>query len=293
MIRFSKIRLILGCCLLLVLFSSCRPKGVLSRKEMVSVLVDIHLTEAAVSEISEPIPEEWTRGLDTEYFKDMAYRSVLRKHHLSQDDFYYSVSWYSRHMNLYEKVYIDVQTKLDEFKVAIEEGAFDNSSSMSIYGLDTAKTRSLYTYGAFRRDTVPVHPLYLIGDSLPSNSRWYAKQWMYRMPKDTTRLNLYPKSSIHSVFNTSDPDSLKIKADSLLQQNAVQITSRNGKVIVVAPGGRRLPTRNFREVPKNEQIRKRFQQRVVEQEQLKRLETEQQRKARIEASKQVEPNHWK
>ena len=57
MIRFSKIRLILGCCLLLALFSSCRPREVLSRKEMANVLFDIHLTEAAVSGIYEPIPE--------------------------------------------------------------------------------------------------------------------------------------------------------------------------------------------------------------------------------------------
>ena len=292
MIPFSKIRLILWCCLLLVLFSSCRPKGVLSRREMTNVLFDMHLTEAAVNEVSEPIPEEWTRGLDTEYFKDMAYRSVLRKHHLTQEEFYYSVSWYSRHMDLYEKVYVDVQTKLDEFKAAIEEGMFDQTSSMLKFGLDTAKTRSIYTFGLYRRDTVPVHRLYLTGDSLPSNSAWFTKQWMYRIPKDTTRLSLYPQLSIHSVFNTSDPDSLKAKADSLLRQNAVVLPPDLRKE-VLAPGGRRLPTRNYRVVPKNEQIRKRFQPRALEQEQMKQLEMERQRRERIEASKKIEPNHWK
>jgi len=292
MIPFSKIRLILWCCLLLVLFSSCRPKGVLSRKEMTNVLFDIHLTEAAVSEIAEPIPQGWTHGLDMGYFKDMAYRSVLRKHHLTQEEFYYSVSWYSRHMNLYEKVYMDVQTKLDEFKAAIDEGKFDQTNSMTKYGLDTVKTRSIYTFGMFRRDTVPVRRLYLTVDSLPSNSAWFTKQWMYRIPKDTTRLSLYPELSIHSVFNTSDPDSLKVKADSLLRQNAVPLPPDLRKE-VLAPGGRRLPTRNFRVVPNNEQIRKRFQPRADEQEQIKRLETERQRRERIEARKQVEPNHWK
>jgi len=292
MIPFSKIRLILWCCLLLVLFSSCRPKGVLSRREMTNVLFDMHLTEAAVNEVSEPIPEEWTRGLDTEYFKDMAYRSVLRKHHLTQEEFYYSVSWYSRHMDLYEKVYVDVQTKLDEFKAAIEEGMFDQTSSMLKFGLDTAKTRSIYTFGLYRRDTVPVHRLYLTGDSLPSNSTWFTKQWMYRIPKDTTRLSLYPQLSIHSVFNTSDLDSLKAKADSLLRQNAVVLPPDLRKE-VLAPGGRRLPTRNYRVVPKNEQIRKRFQPRALEQEQMKQLEMERQRRERIEASKKIEPNHWK
>jgi len=284
MIRFSKIRLILGCCLLLVFFNSCRPKDVLSRQKMVSVLVDIHLTEAAVSEVSGPIPEEWLKGMDTEYFKDMAYRSVLRKHHLSQERFYTSVAWYSRHMNLYEKIYIDVQGKLDEFKAAIDEDKFDNSSNMSRYGLDTVKTRSLYTYGQFRRDSVPVRHLYMIGDSLPSNSAWYTKQWMYRIPKDTTHLSLYPDLAVKSVSNKSASDSIKTNTDSLIKQNAFLQTPaiRN---VVVTPGGRRLPARNYREVPKNEQIRKRFEQRANEQEKLKRLEMERQRKERIDMSK--------
>jgi len=292
MIRFSKIRLILGFCLLLVLFSSCRPRGVLSRKEMVDVLFDIHLTEAAVSGIYEPIPEEWTRGLDTEYFRDMAYRSVLRKHHLTQEEFYTSVSWYSNHMNLYEKVYIDVQQKMDDFKIAVDQGSFDQIRSMTKYGVDTAKIRALYTFGLYRQDTIPIRRLYLTADSLPSNSKWLTNQWMYRIPKDTIRLNLFPQLSINSVFNTSDPDTLKMKADSLLRQNAAPIILNNRNEIL-APGARRLPMRNFREVPKSEQIRKRFQQRAVEQERLKRSEAERLRKERIGASKKVEPNHWK
>jgi hypothetical protein len=292
MIRFSKIRLILGCCLLLVLFSSCRPRGVLSRKEMVDVLFDIHLTEAAVSGIYEPIPEEWTRGLDTEYFRDMAYRSVLRKHRLTQEEFYRSVSWYSNHMSLYEKVYMDVQQKMVDFKIAVDQGSFDQIRSMTKYGVDTTKIRALYTFGLFRRDTIPVRRLYLNADSLPTNSGWIAKQWLYRIQKDSSSLNLFPQLSIHSVFNTSDPDTLRMKADSILRQNAAPVLLNN-RVEILAPGARRLPTRNFREVPKSEQIRKRFQQRAVEQERLKRSEAEKQRKERIEASKKVEPSHWK
>lgn len=287
----SKIRLILGCCLLLVLFSSCRPKGVLSRKEMVSVLFDIHLTEAAVGTTSDSILEEWSRGLETDYFRDMAYRSVLRKHHLTQDEFYYSVSWYSNHMNLFEKVYIDVQQKMDDFRAAVDQGTFDQIRSMTKYGVDTAKIRAIYTFGMYRPDTVPIRRLYLSSDSLPSSSWWFTKQSMYAIPKDTARLNLFPQLSIHSLFNTSDPDSLKKIADSILRQNAIPETPNIRKEIL-APGARRLPPRNFREVPKSEQIRKRFQQRAVEQDQFKRLETERERKMR-EAGKQPEPNHWK
>ncbi|HET9572054.1 MAG TPA: DUF4296 domain-containing protein [Bacteroidales bacterium] len=284
MIRFPKIRLILGGCLLLVLFSSCRPKGVLSRKEMADVLIDIHLAEAAVSEVSAPIPEEWTRGLDKESFKDMAYRSVLRKHHLSQESFYYSVSWYCRHMNLYEKIYMDVQNRLDDFKAAIDEGKFDRSTNSSKYGMDSTKIRSLYTFGTFRRDTVVLHQLYRSSNVLPSSSSWYSKQWMYQIQKDTARIILYPQVSVPAVPNMSHLDSLQAKTDSLMKQkNLAQPLVMSNTVL--APGGRRLPTRNFREIPKSEQIRKRFQQRALEQERLKRLEMQQKRSVQAPPSK--------
>lgn len=292
MIRRSKIRLILGCCLLLVLFSSCRPKGVLSRRDMARVLFDIHLTEAAVSGIYAPVPEDWTKGLDPESFRDMAYRSVLRKHHLTEEEFYYSVSWYSRHMNQYEKVYAEVQTRMDDFRNAVDRGQFEDIGANTNLGVDTVKVRSMYTFGLFRPDTALVRRFCLAADSLPSHSKWVTKQWIYPYPKDTAQLNLYPKSSIHSVFNTSDPDSLRAKADSLLRQNALP-ASTPVRPEVLAPGARRLPSRNFREVPKNEQIRRKYQQRALEQERSKLTEQELERRRRIEESRKPEPNHWK
>lgn len=292
MIRLPKIRLILGCCLLLVLFSSCRPKGVLSRKEMANVLFDLHLTEAAVSGTYSTVPEEWTQGMETDYFRDMAYRSVLRKHHLNEEEFYYSVSWYSKHMNQYEKVYMDVQVRMSEFLSAIDRGQFENVGATTHLGVDTAKTRSMYTFGLFRPDTVPVRRLFLTADSLPSTGKWLARQWMYGLPKDTTRLKLYPELSIHSIFNTSNPDTLKAIADSLLKQPVVT-PSTNIQKNVLVPGSRRLPNRNFREVPKDEQIRRKYQQRARELERSKLTEQELERRRRIEASRNPEPNHWK
>lgn len=289
MIRFSKTRLILGSCLLLVLFSACRPKGVLSRKEMARVLFDVHLTEVAVSGTYEPVPEAWTHGLQADYFKDMAFRSVLKKHHLNEEEFYNSVSWYSKHMNQFEKVYADVQTRMDDFIAAIDRGQFENTRASIVVGTDTAKMRSMYTFGQYRPDTIPVHRLYLVADSLPSTSKWLTKQWLYKLPKDTSRLNLYPKLSIHSVFNTSDPDSLRKMADSLLRQSPTPSVKKE----LLVPGARRLPTRNFREVPKDEQIRRKYQQRARELERSKLTEQELERRKRIEASKQQETNHWK
>lgn len=290
MIRLSKTRLILGCCLLFVLFSSCRPKGVLSRKEMANVLFDLHLTEAAVSGTYTTVPENWTKGMEKDYFKDMAYRSVLRKHHLNEEKFYYSVSWYSKHLNQYEKVYSDIQLRMSDFLSAIDRGQFDQTNTTSGM-VDSVTAKSMYTFGLFRPDTVPVCRLYLPADSLPSNGKWLARQWMYRMPKDTTSLKLYPELSIYSLYNTSNPDSLKNIADSLLKQQVV-VSSTNLKEMSI-PGARRMPPRNFREVPKDEQIRRKYQQRARELERSKLTEQELERRRRIEASRNPEPNHWK
>ena len=292
MIRISKIRLILGCCLLLVLFSSCRPRGVLSRRDMARVLFDVHMAEAAVSGIYAPIPEEWTHGLEADYFRDMAYRSVLRKHHLTEEEFYHSVSWYSKHMTQYEQVYVDVQTRMDDFKLAVEQGLFENIGANTKLGVDTVKTRAMYTFGLFRPDMIKVHRLYLATNLVPSHSKWYTKQWIYPFPKDTTRLSLYPKLSIYSVFNTSNPDTLRAKADSLLRQKSVPVSPTFHQE-VLAPGARRLPTRNFREVPKSELIRRKYEQRAVEQERSKLTQQELDRRKLLEANRKVEPNHWK
>ena len=219
----------------------------------------------------------------------MAFRSVLKKYHLNEETFYYSISWYSKHMNQYEKVYADVQVRINDFISAIDRGQFEDTRASIVVGTDTAKMRSMYTFGQYRPDTIPIRKLYLSADSFPSSSKWLTKQWLYVLPKDTSSLSLYPKLSIHSLFNTSNPDSLRKIADSLLRQNAVPTVKKE----MIAPGTRKLPTRNFREVPKDEQIRRKYQQRARELERSKLTEQELERRKRIEASRQPEPNHWK
>jgi hypothetical protein len=286
----SKTRLIFGCCLLLALFGSCRPRDILSRKEMASVLFDLHLTEAAVSEFGQPIPASWTRGLDPEYFKDMAYRSVLRKHNLTQETFYASVDWYSRHLNLYNKVYADVQERINVFQSAVDIGEFDKSCGLNGLGVDTAQIRSMYEYGQFHRDSKPVIGSCLLLDSMPSYSAWMAKQWMYRIPKDSTRMDIMPGLSIKSTFDTSNTDSLKALADSLIHQNDGQVTIINSPVQPNSTGvrGRTYPYRRLREVPKDEQIRNRFRPRAREMRQLKREEVLKQKAEKVAARKKAE-----
>jgi hypothetical protein len=258
---------------------------------MASVLIDIHLTEAVVNG-SVTIPEDWSKGLDDASFRDLAYRSVLRKHGLTEEAFDQSVAWYSKHLIQYEKVYLDVQKRLDAFRSAIDRGQFENIRDHTHPGLDSVKTLALYRFGTFRRDTTLLEHLYRPTDSIPSKSVWTARQWMYALPKAAAQMDLYPKLSIHSVFNTSDPDSLKMYADSLLRHSEPTVEPVVRKE-VLAPGARRLPTRNFREVPKNEQIRRKYQQRARELERTKLTEQELERQRKIEASKQSETNHWK
>jgi hypothetical protein len=263
----SKVRLIIGCGLLLVCFCSCRPKDVLSRKEMTNLLYDLHLAEAACSGVAEPVPESWTKGMAPDYFRDMAYQSVLRKHHISEQDFYSSVSWYSRHLRLYSKVYADVRLRMDEFQRKIDLGQFESPLGLEAFGLDPAKVDSIYKWGWFRKDTTVLKGL-CIRDSVPGFAAWLAPQYLYSYPKDTAKLELYPQLTVHSLRSLS-ADSLL--ADTLLHRG-VEKEVHQLQNEILSPDPRRLPFRSPRTLKKNDQIRMRFKPRAREQREMERVE---------------------
>jgi hypothetical protein len=281
-----KFRLIVGCCLLLICFSSCRPRGVLSRSEMTDVLYDLHLAEAAVGPEAGPIPNTWTKGMPPEYFRDLAYNSVFKKHKINQETFYASVAWYSTHLRLYSKIYDDLHFRFTNWEKAINEGQFLPVKAIKASDLDTAKVRALFTYALFRADTVCGKPLYLAPDPLSSHSRWYAHQWLYALPKDTAKLELVPPIPVLKITGLG-ADSLKVLADSLAKKAKLPppLSKQNLQKEVLAPGARKLPTPYYREAKKDDQIRMRFKPRAREQLEMERkLAAE--KKAALKAAQQ-------
>ena len=90
--------------LMAVLFTGCRPKGILSSREMRKVLVDLHKTDALIN----------ITGL--QYGHDEAqniyYAQVLEKHGITLAQFASSIVWYTAHPVFFDKIYPKVQADL-------------------------------------------------------------------------------------------------------------------------------------------------------------------------------------
>ena len=92
-------------CALCVVFTSCRPKGVLSAREMQSVLHDIHYTEAVLQVAG------YNYGHDEAVAK--YYQQVLDKHGITQAQFDSSIVWYTDHPQRFDKIYPRVVKDLE------------------------------------------------------------------------------------------------------------------------------------------------------------------------------------
>ena len=88
----------------LVLFSSCRPRGILHSWEMRDLLVDLHKTDALIQ----------VSGMANGNYeaKGYYYAQVLAKHGVTQAQFDSSLVWYTAHPQLFDKIYPKVLAQL-------------------------------------------------------------------------------------------------------------------------------------------------------------------------------------
>ena len=108
--RFPCIFLILFLSLLLI---GCRPKGILSSRQMREVLVDLHKTDGMLQ------VGKWGQA-DTET-KDLFYAQVLEKHGTTQAEFDSSLVWYTAHPQFFNKIYPKVLKELEKQEEAFKE----------------------------------------------------------------------------------------------------------------------------------------------------------------------------
>lgn len=92
-------------CALCVVFTSCRPRGVLSAREMQSVLHDMHYTEAVLQVAG------YNYGHDEAVAK--YYQQVLDKHGITQAQFDSSIVWYTDNPQRFDKIYPRVVKDLE------------------------------------------------------------------------------------------------------------------------------------------------------------------------------------
>ncbi len=99
--------LILGMAILVMACSNTIPKGILPEKELIPVLVEIHLAESI---FIQRYAMQVTRA---NYLEDL-YLSILKRHHLDQKKFEESILFYGKHPEFYKPIYDEVLNRLNE-----------------------------------------------------------------------------------------------------------------------------------------------------------------------------------
>ena len=92
-------------CVLLAIVG-CRPRGVLSNKEMRNVLYDLHRVDGALQ----------VAGYNYGHNQELAayYKAVLDEHGVTQAEFDSSLVWYTDNPQIFNKIYPKVIARLQE-----------------------------------------------------------------------------------------------------------------------------------------------------------------------------------
>ena len=98
---------------LAVVLTGCRPKGILTSRQMRHIIVDLHKTDALLYE----------KGIhnNKREAKAIYYAQVMEKHHTTQAQFDSSLVWYTAHPALFDKIYPKVLKDLKAEETAFLE----------------------------------------------------------------------------------------------------------------------------------------------------------------------------
>ena len=91
--------------LLVVIMFGCRPRGVLSNREMRDVLYDLHRADGAIQ----------VAGYNYSHDQELAgyYKSVLDKHGITQAEFDSSLVWFTDNPQIFNRIYPSVIARLE------------------------------------------------------------------------------------------------------------------------------------------------------------------------------------
>jgi len=155
---------------------------------MTDVLYDIHIAETLADGSEEPVPNEWLRGMNPTDFRDMAYQSVLKKHKITEEEFFSSVAYYSKHLRIYIKIYADIDQRLADLMTEIRNGKYTTDTPEELLSqskLDSVKMHAWYSFFDYKPMEEITKPLYLIQDSIPSLASVKTAQWIHNIVPDT------------------------------------------------------------------------------------------------------------
>jgi len=91
--------------LVVLVIAGCRPRGILSSKQMEDIFVDLHTTDAILQQMG------YNFGHDEEL--RAYYLAVLAEHNTTQAQFDSSLIWYTANPTIFDKIYPKVIERLE------------------------------------------------------------------------------------------------------------------------------------------------------------------------------------
>jgi hypothetical protein len=109
------------------------PKGILSKKKMVPILVDIHLSEAVNL-------NKFNLSLNNDSLPEDLYLSICKKYNVDRRTIENSMVYYGKHMRDYIPVYEEVLNVLSEMELKAKNDTL-RPVHLGAFDLDTTKNR--------------------------------------------------------------------------------------------------------------------------------------------------------
>jgi len=105
----NKVLILLTGCIILM---GCRPRGVLSSRQMEDILVDLHTAEGMIQQAG------YIYGHEEE--ERAYYLHILHQHHTTQSQFDSSLVWYTDNPTIFDKIYPKVLERLEAQQAAYQ-----------------------------------------------------------------------------------------------------------------------------------------------------------------------------
>jgi hypothetical protein len=130
-----KLLIILMAVLVLACAKNRVPKGILSQKKIIPVLVEMHLVEGIYA-------QRYTQKITRENYENDLYLTVLKKYKIDQKAFEASIFYYGKHPDKYKDVYDEVLNRLNEMEVTSRaKDSIQNIKSRAQDSLQNIKIR--------------------------------------------------------------------------------------------------------------------------------------------------------
>ena len=121
-----------------IFISSCqsKPAGILSTSKMEDILVDMYVLEGTLSVAG----EEYNNPIEKEKY----YKAFLEKHKVTSAQFDSSLSWYTKNPKYFERIYTNVNAKIDEKSKEIKQGKYHPVDSNALTETNIWNLRTKY-----------------------------------------------------------------------------------------------------------------------------------------------------